>query len=350
MAYRVIQWATGGMGKACLRAVIDHPGLELAGLRVYSESKAGKDAGEIARRDTTGVIATRDVDEILAIPADVVIHAPRLQPPYTHHNEDIYRLLASGKNVISINGHAYPQYWGGRYAEAFEDACRKGGTTFFGTGLNPGFIAEKIAVVASGLCLDIDHVEIREVVVTRQMQDPNYVFDVLGFGSAFGAIDPNDPAWPPAQILNGLYSEVVALVMDRLGLALDRVDTDHVMLPATRDIETPAGVIRKGTTGHTHWCWHGISGGRPRVTLSIFWVMETAHMDRPDHPLWEVRIQGLPGVNITVGLSKPADYPFKTGPEQLALAATVVNSIPSVCTSPPGILSVPAFAPYWPGI
>ena len=71
MTYRVIQWATGSMGKACLRAVIDHPDLELAGLLVYSESKAGKDAGEIAHRVATGVLATRDVEAILALEADV---------------------------------------------------------------------------------------------------------------------------------------------------------------------------------------------------------------------------------------------------------------------------------------
>ncbi|WP_374654928.1 hypothetical protein [Phenylobacterium sp.] len=33
---RVIQWATGSMGKTCLRAVIDSPDCELVGLFVYS--------------------------------------------------------------------------------------------------------------------------------------------------------------------------------------------------------------------------------------------------------------------------------------------------------------------------
>ncbi|MBL8629538.1 MAG: hypothetical protein JNM81_07910, partial [Rhodospirillaceae bacterium] len=63
MAYRVIQWATGSIGKTCLRAIIDHPDLELAGLYVYSDRKAGQDAGDIARRPKTGIIATKSVDE-----------------------------------------------------------------------------------------------------------------------------------------------------------------------------------------------------------------------------------------------------------------------------------------------
>ena len=58
MTYRVIQWATGAMGKTCLRAILDHPDLELAGLYVHSDRKVGRDAGEIARRQTTGILAT----------------------------------------------------------------------------------------------------------------------------------------------------------------------------------------------------------------------------------------------------------------------------------------------------
>jgi hypothetical protein len=346
MAYRVIQWATGSMGKCCLRAVIDHPDLELAGLLVYSSEKSGRDAGDIAHRNATGVIATRDVDEILSLDADVVIHAPRLQPPYTHHNEDIRRLLATGKNVISINGHTFPDYWGGPYVSAFSEACRKGGATLFGTGLNPGFIAEKIALAATGLCSRIQRIEIREVVEVDRMESPDYVFGVLGFGSPCDAIDPNDPSWPPAEILNGLYSEVVAFLVKRLGLVLRRVECDHVLLPATRNIMTPAGAIEKGSTGHIGWRWHGIVGNRRLVTLSIFWVMETAHLEGPGDHLWEVDIRGLPSVKISVDLENPADYPFRTGPEQLALAAAVIHSIPAVCTATPGILTVPAFAPY----
>ena len=76
MAYKVIQWATGAIGKTCLRQIIDHPDLELAGLLVYSESKAGKDAGEIARRPITGILATRSIEEIVATPADVVLYTP----------------------------------------------------------------------------------------------------------------------------------------------------------------------------------------------------------------------------------------------------------------------------------
>ena len=60
--YRVVQWATGNIGSHSLRAVIAHPNLDLVGLYVYSEDKAGRDAGELCGMAPTGVLATRDID------------------------------------------------------------------------------------------------------------------------------------------------------------------------------------------------------------------------------------------------------------------------------------------------
>jgi hypothetical protein len=55
---RVIQWATGSMGRSALRRVIEHPDLELVGVHVYDERKVGVDAGTLARRPPTGVRAS----------------------------------------------------------------------------------------------------------------------------------------------------------------------------------------------------------------------------------------------------------------------------------------------------
>jgi len=119
MTYRVIVWATGAIGKTCLRAVLQRPDLELVGLFVYSERKEGVDAGTIARLAETGVLATRSREEILAIDADLVIHTARLQVPYETHDDDIIALLRSGKNVITTAGNHYPQAHGAERARLF---------------------------------------------------------------------------------------------------------------------------------------------------------------------------------------------------------------------------------------
>lgn len=59
-----------------------------------------------------------------------------------------------------------------------------------------------------------------------------------------------------------MYTETLATVALRLGMDLERVETEHVVHPAARDIELPAGVVRQGTVSHVNWRWHGIAGGR----------------------------------------------------------------------------------------
>lgn len=346
MKHRVIQWATGAMGKTCLRAVIDHPAMELVGLFVYGEDKAGRDAGDIARRPTTGVIATRDVDEILALDADVVIHCARLAPPYGSHDAEILRLLAAGKNVISINGYSDPRHWGDARLAALEAACRTGGSTLMAAGLNPGFAAEQLAVVATGVCSQLDAIEVVESVDCRAMRAPDYVFNILGFGSDPATVDANDPAWGPAASLNGMYAEVLSAMAAHLGLKLERVDTDHQVFAASQDLRMAAGPIARGHVSHVNWRWRGIVGGAPILTLSIHWYMETAHLDDPEPPLWRIHVRGQPGVRLSVDLEKRPGDATATSAEQLGVAGAVINAIPMICAAPPGVMTRPLATPF----
>lgn len=346
MAYRVIQWATGGMGKNILRALIDHPAMELAGVYVYSEGKSGKDAGDIARRPETGVFATHVIEEILALDADVVIHAARISPPYGSHDADLIRLLASGKNVISINGFTHPRHWGGERLAALEAACHEGNSTLMGAGLNPGFVGEQLATVATGICSALDHIEITESVSCVPVRNADYVFKALGFGADPADARPNDPSWGPAASLNGMYEEVLAAMADHLGMKLETVVTEHRAFAATQDIEAMAGLIKKGTVGHYQWRWRGIVDGKPRLTMTIHWYMETAHLDEDEPPLWTVRIAGQPGINMRVELEKRAGDTSPTSAEQIAVAGTVINAIPIVCRAAPGVMLRPMATPF----
>ncbi len=350
MTYRVIQWATGGMGKNCLRAIIDHPAMELVGVYVYSRDKVGNDAGEIARRPTTGVIATNDVEAILALDADVVIHAARLAPPYGSHDADLLRLLAARKNVISLNGYSHPAHWGGARLAALEAACRAGGTSLLGAGLNPGFAGEQLAIVATSVCTAIDHIEVVESVDCVPVRNPDYVFKALGFGADPAAVDLGDPHWGPAASLNGMYEEVLAAMALQLGMTLERVETAHRAFAASQDLQVAAGQIERGRLAHFNWRWHGIVGGERKLTMSIHWYMERAHLDEPDPPLWRIHVRGQPGLTLSVELEKRAGDRSPTSAEQIAVAGSVINAIPRVCAAPPGVMTRPLATPYSEGL
>lgn len=129
MALRVVQWATGGVGVAAIRGILEHPDLELAGCWVHSSEKNGRDVGELIGADPLGVTATNSVEEILALDADAVIYAPLLPNP-----DEVAALLRSGKNVVTPVGWVYP---GDRQAAPLLEAARAGNATLHGTGIAP---------------------------------------------------------------------------------------------------------------------------------------------------------------------------------------------------------------------
>lgn len=47
MAIRVVQWATGAVGRAALAELIENPDFQLVGVLVYDPAKAGLDAGAL---------------------------------------------------------------------------------------------------------------------------------------------------------------------------------------------------------------------------------------------------------------------------------------------------------------
>ena len=91
--YRVIQWATGTVGSAALKYFIENPVIDLVGVYVTNPEKVGKDAGDLVGLPKTGVLATGDVSEIMAMDADCVLFAPSMMTPPV---DQVCQLLASG--------------------------------------------------------------------------------------------------------------------------------------------------------------------------------------------------------------------------------------------------------------
>src|SRR6202035_4480762 len=128
MALRVIQWATGSVGKAAIDCILKHPELELAGCWVHSKDKHGRDVGEIIGEPPLGVTATTSIDDILAIDAAAV--------------------LRSGKNVVSPVGPIFPSE---RQAAPLAAACGEGNASFHGTGIHPGGVTEIFPLMLSAM-------------------------------------------------------------------------------------------------------------------------------------------------------------------------------------------------------
>lgn len=342
--HRVIQWATGSMGRTSLRRIIDHPDLELVGVYVYSDEKAGMDAGQIAKRPDTGVRATSNIEEILALDADIVIHTPRITLPYEKLNADIERLLASGKNVISTAGFHYPDAHGDGYAAPLREACLRGNSTLAGLGVNPGGFIERVVMAATGFCAQLDHIDVREMVDASAMTSPEFVFGMMGFGK--------DPAQeditkgPLAALYTNLFGEIFAFVGHAISAKMISFEPLHELTLAPDDLTIGAGVVKKGTVAATRWRWTAAYDDGARFTLSILWTSAPSLHGGETGGHWLVDITGRPNIRMTLDIHEgdPSAPPSRALTD--ATMAAALRGIPDVCAAPPGFFSYAAPGAY----
>ena len=103
---------------------------------MHFPEKVGKDAGTIAGIGETGVITTHSIDDILALDADCVIYTPLLP-----NEDEIVRLLESGKSVVTTLGWVYP--FKTVSVDRLQKACTRGKSVLHGTGVHPGGMTER---------------------------------------------------------------------------------------------------------------------------------------------------------------------------------------------------------------
>jgi hypothetical protein len=116
--YRVVVWATGGIGSIAIRSIQRRPDIDLVGVWVHSPEKVGKDAGELANGEPIGLAATNDADALIGLKPDCVIYAASGPERDALAIPDYVKLLAAGINVVTtsttrlVNPHAYePAEW-----------------------------------------------------------------------------------------------------------------------------------------------------------------------------------------------------------------------------------------------
>lgn len=327
--YRVVQWATGNIGLRSLQAVIEHPELELVGLYVYSGDKAGADAGALCGLGTTGVVATRDVDEILALRPDCVL--------YMGDRADmdvICRLLESGANVVSTRSEFHhAASLDARVRDRIEAACQRGGTSLYSTGSSPGFITEALPYALLSLQRRLDRLSIEEFADMSSRNSPEMIFDLMGFGRDPSSFDPRG-----LEVHGGAsFAGSLRAVADALSIPLDDVTATGEVAVARHAVDVAAGTVGAGTVGAQRLQVVGHHDGRAVVSFSANWYLTT-----DVEPEWDLRETGW---HVLVEGDTPLDIDihFPVSPEEWAAtspgltAHRPVNAVPYVCAAAPGI-------------
>ncbi|WP_280250205.1 dihydrodipicolinate reductase [Nocardia abscessus] len=332
--YKVVQWTTGNVGKSSVRAVVANPLLELVGCYAWSPDKVGRDVGELCGIEPVGVTATGDVDALLALKPDCVVYNPMWIDV-----DELVRILSAGVDVVAtasfITGHNQ-----GEGRERIAEACRRGGSTMFGSGISPGYI-NLLAILSASICDRVDKVTVNEAADTTFYDSPETEKPV-GFGRPIG--DPGLPAMTAHG--TGVFGEAVRLIGDALGVELDEVRCDAEYAQTTADLDLGSWTIPAGCVAGVHASWKGRIGDRTLVEIDVRWRKgQTLEPDwKIDQDGWVLQVDGRPTVKNVVSFLPPPDFQAETIADFMTLghimtAMPVINAIPVVVAADPGIVT-----------
>ena len=347
MTFRVVQWGTGSVGKHALRTIVGRPGLELVGLRVYNPDKVGKDAGEFVDQPATGVLATDDVDAILAIGADCVNYNA-LGATETAAGaviDDLELLLRSGCNVTSSAPESliYPKVAPRPVVERLERACAEGGSSLFVSGVNPGFSMDVLPITMTRLSREIERIHSIEVLDMVEYASRSAMY-FMGFGQSPDAPAPLD-AMHAIPETSPFYASL-AMTADAIGFELDDYRYEREVGLAEEAFEVTAGTIERGTIAVVKMGVYGVAKGRD--VLANEWVWRISNDVRPDWGVgeyWEMEIEGDPSMKLVLEARTKLDSKRVVS---ITVATACVNAIPTVVAAAPGLHS-PIDLPMWGG-
>lgn len=342
MNKKVIVWGTGNVGRPAIRAVVSNCELELVGVVVSNPAKVGKDAGELAGIDKTGVIATTDWQQLLSQDIDAVVYTATADTRPEEALSELMACLRAGVNVVStsfyffLHGALTPP----ELKEQLDQACTEGNSSLFVSGIDPGWAMDILPILVSGMAADIREIRSQEVFNYALYDQPEVVRNVIGFGTSMDEL----PLMLHDFSLRLVWEPMVRMVADGLNTTIDEIKTLVERRPLERTIQVEGmGQFDKGTQGAFRFEVQAIKNGHP-----LFVVEHITRIDDDCAPDWpyppegqgchRLLISASPDLNITIH-GHDHHEPGPAGGGNASAANRVVNAISAVCAAKPGLLT-----------
>ena len=341
MPITVVTWGTGNVGRYAVRAVLNHPELQLIGHIVSSEAKAGKDVAELAGLDKpTGIIASQKIDDVLALKPDCVCYTAHSETRLMEAAEDQAKCLRQGINVVasSLFMLQYPDNPDVSFiAEPIKAACEQGNATCFNNGIDPGFANDTMPLVFTGLSESWRSIRVQEIINYATYEQENTIREVMGFGY------PTDHQCMLFETgaLSMAWGGAVRSIAAGLGVEIDKVYEVHERLPLEEDVTNAMGLFEKGTTGAIRFEVRGVIDGQDAIVIEhVTRLSDTIAPDWPKGSGYRITIEGEPKMVITMEMEDKHGDHAVGGVIQTATA--LVNAIPAVVAHSSGMVAAMA--------
>lgn len=320
--FKVVQYGIGPIGLSCLKTVLSKPNhIELVGVIDIDPAKVGKDVGEIlGLPEKTGVLVSADADAVLSsTKPDVVLHTTS---SFLARMYDQLILCASyGANVVSSTEElSYPYGRHPAISLELDKVAKENGVTLLGTGVNPGYAMDALALMTTGVCNSVSSITVNREVNAGLRRLP--LQQKVGAGITEAQFAEKKATGMFGHI--GLV-ESIRLIADGMGWSIDRIEEILEPVISSKQVVTPYLTVEKGQVAGIHHHAYGYDGDEKLISLDLKMFVGA------ENPRDEVIAESDPPMNMLVRGGIFGDT---------ATVATLVNSIPLVVDAAPGLKTV----------
>jgi hypothetical protein len=318
---RVVQFGVGPIGASIARLMRQKESIEIVGAIDRDPAKAGRDLGEVAGATDApwGVAVSADAAAVFSKPVDVVMHTTTSY--LAGVMDELLACLAAGCCVVSTCEElAYPLRKHPDLSAKLDAAAKDEGVALVGTGVNPGFVMDKLVLVLSSAAQRVDFAKAVRIVDASKRRLP--LQKKIGAGMT--------PEEFRAQVAAGVIKhhglpESVAMVADGLGFAIDDISETIEPVIAQERVKTEFLAVEPGQVAGVHQIARGTSKGEEKI------FMELQMYVGAKSPADSVELRGQPNLSLTIPGGTHGD---------LATAAVAVNAIPAILAAPAGLRTV----------
>jgi len=315
---RAIQYGVGPIGASIARLMREKKAIEICGAIDTDPAKAGRDLGEVVGAPDApwGVKISADAKEVLEQAADVVIHST--SSALTKVMDQLLACLEAESCIVSTCEElSYPYRTYPELAAKLDAAAKDWGVALLGTGVNPGFVMDKLVVTLAAVSQRIEHAKALRIVDASKRRQP--LQKKIGAGMTVDQFR--------AKVAEGVIKHVglpesVAMVADSLNLPVEQITETIEPVVARERVQTEFLTVEPGHAAGVHQIARGVGGGKELVYLEL--QMYVGAKDPAD----SVELKGHPNISLLIPGGSHGD---------IATASVVVNSIPVILDAPAGL-------------
>jgi hypothetical protein len=315
---RAIQYGVGPIGASIVKLMREKRAIEIIGAIDSDPAKMGRDLGEVVGASDApwGVKVSDDASEVLGQAADVVIHSTSSALPKVM--EQLLACLEAESCVVSTCEElSYPHRTYPQLAKQLDEAAKDWGVALVGTGVNPGFVLDKLMVTLAALSQRIEHVRGLRIVDGAKRRLP--LQKKIGAGMTLDEFRE--------KVIAGIIKHVglpesVAMVADSLNLFVDEIIETIEPVVASERVQTEFLTVDAGQAAGVHQIARGFANGKQLIHLEL--QMYVGAKDPGD----SLELQGHPNISLLIPGGSPGD---------IATASVVVNTIPVILDAPAGL-------------